>query len=113
MVNWWNKGTATSTNFAKVCEQSKFVCTTRACSFDTFGSKNKRRAEASGAADIETAMRLIERAKIGQLGARVKRELTNSFWWDLVERPVGIGSARDKVKESVPEAAAVSIMFNH
>ena len=57
------KGSVISPNFTTVCTQTRYVMTSRACAFDTFGNRNRRTVKPSEENDVTKLIELVEKGK--------------------------------------------------
>ena len=109
----WNKGSVISPNFTTVCTQTRYVMTSRACAFDTFGNRNRRTVKPSKENNVTKLMELVEKGKLYRPPVNgKKREMPNNFWWDLVQpSDEKVGSAKAIGKQTVADPENVRHLF--
>ena len=109
----WNKSSVVSPNFTKVCTQTRYVITSCACAFDTFGNRNRRTMKPSKENDVTKLMDLVEKGKLYRPPVNGKKqEMPNNFWWDLVQPSnEKVGSAKAIGKQTVADPENVRHLF--
>lgn len=113
-VNDWNKGIWTSSNFAKVCEYTRYVMITRACAFESFGQSpsRKRTVKPSHERDVILLLEIFEKGDIFPLQCTKKRVYHKDFWWNIVKPRANTGPQKDKQKETVIESSGVEFVMD-
>ncbi len=112
-LNLWNKSSVTSPNFATVCERSKHVLLSHACAYEAFGkAKPTKRTGASREANVASLVKVFAEADVFPVDASVNRKMTDSFFWNLVERPTNVGATKHHDKEKVERTAAEEAIYN-
>jgi len=102
-LNLWNKSCVTTSDFELFCARSKHIMAMRKSSYHRFG-KRKNLPRRTTVVQEKSNSKLVQfflDADIFPKCNTGKRELTKDFFWDRVQRPTKIGSAKWNKIESV------------
>ena len=109
----WNKGSIISPSFSNVCSQTKYTMTSRACTFDTYGPKNRRTVKPAKLMDTQKLVKLVEKGNLYCAPVDGNKQVMHNFWWDLVQPGKDkVGSAKAIRKQNVADPKKVGTLFD-
>ena len=95
-LNIWN---ITTPNFETVCEQSRHVMMLRKCEYEAFGKCRKAakwsKKQTCQKATVQKLILLFQKINVFANHTHV-REMTEHFFWSIVENPTNNGKKKTK-----------------